>query len=283
MILATIDVGTNSVKLLVAEARNGRVRPLEERVTITRLGEGVEKSGHISRPAMDRTLEALVDFREHARSRRAWNIAAVGTRVLRAAKNAGEFVKRCRGELDLDVRVLSGPEEARLAFLGATEGKTGVAALDIGGGSTEIMTLRSAKSWNVGAVTLTERFGDDVEAMAREVRRAVKPGTLPRRLIGIGGAVATAVAIQRKRDLTPGIVHGRRLSIGQVREMRDRLAAMTLEERKHVTGLEPARADIIVAGLTILAEVMEKARFSSMTASARGLRHGLALELASKL
>lgn len=283
MILATIDVGTNSVKLLVAEAARGRVRPIEEHVTITRLGEGVEKTGQISRPAMDRTLEALVDFREHARSRRAWNISAVGTRVLRAAKNAGEFVRRCRGELDLDLRVISGNEEARLAFLGATGGRKDVAAIDVGGGSTELITAKSAKSWNVGAVTLAERFDDDVEAMTREVRRVFKPGKLPGTLVGIGGTVATAVAVQRKRDLTPAVVHGRRLTLARIRAMRDRLAGMTLAERKRVKGLEPGRADIIVAGLVILAEAMVLGGFDELTASARGLRHGLALELASKV
>ncbi|MBI2901791.1 MAG: Ppx/GppA family phosphatase [Planctomycetes bacterium] len=292
MILAAMDLGTNSVKLLVAEARGGRLRPIEERAVITRLGEGLERNRLISEPAMDRTLEALVGFREIARRRHAWDIAAVGTRVFRDAKNARVFVRRCRTELDLPVRVLSGAEEARLGFVGATEGLGSATVVDVGGGSTQIMAgdrgrLRLGRSADVGAVVVTEAHLRSDPPSPRELEEArarvgppldalLRRAKLPHALVGIGGTITSAAAIHWKRTS----IHGCALSLAAIDALRDRLAAMPLERRRGVRGLEPARADVIVAGLLILSEVMRRGGFAELHASARGLRHGVAIELA---
>jgi exopolyphosphatase/guanosine-5'-triphosphate,3'-diphosphate pyrophosphatase len=293
--LATLDVGTNSVKLLVARVERGRILPIEERVLITRLGEGVNRTHRISSEAMDRTLEALVGFREIARRRKAWQFSAVGTRVLRAAKNAQEFVHRCKKELDLSLRILSGKEEARLSFLGAAWNREVATAVDIGGGSTEFMIGRRGRllrgtSVNLGAVALTERFfrGDPVPPKEMSAAQSMIRKQLSRlslrfstsTLLGIGGTVATAISLHQKRTLGPKAIQGARLTTTQVDTLRDRLATLTLAERKKLPGLEPARADIIVAGLVILSEVLHCGGFHELRASTWGIRHGVALEMA---
>ncbi len=294
MILGAIDVGTNSVKLLIVDSKRGRLVPVAERVTITRLGEGVEKTRRISAEAMDRTLEALVGFRELARRRRAWTLEAVGTRVLRMAENAGDFVRRCRKELDLPVRILSGEEEARLGYVGATGGSESCAVLDVGGGSAQLIVRGRGRSVDVGAVVLTEAFlrtdpprPEELRAArdraARELRGLVRGRKLPSDLVGIGGTIATAAAIRRRRKIGPEAAHGCRLPLRSVDALRDRLAAMTIGERRRVRGLDPARADIIVAGLVVVGEAMRAGGFEELRTSAYGLRHGLALEMATRV
>lgn len=281
MRVAAVDIGTNSVKLLIVS--NGRT--VDERVVVTRLGEGVERTGRISGRAMDRTLEALVWFREIARKRKAWDLRVVGTRVLRMARNAREFVRRCREELDLPVRILSGAEEARLGYLGATGGARGVAVLDVGGGSAQFIVDGRGRSAAVGAVVVTESHlrsdppaPDEIAKARRHVRaRAAKLVRKAPKLVGIGGTIATAAAIREGR------VHGVRLRLGDIDELLARLAAMPLEDRKRVKGLDPARADIIVAGLLIVGEILRAGGFGELLVSGHGLRHGLALEMASKL
>lgn len=295
MILAAVDVGTNSVKLLIARVERSRVSPVEERVVITRLGEGVERTHRIAGAAADRTLEVLADYRERIHRRSVRKVAVVGTRVLRAAKNASDFAMRCEFEAGLPLRILTAEEEARLAFRGAASGFPEATVVDIGGGSAQISRGAGgwlARSWsvNVGAVVVTERrlrhdpptrseLRAALEGVDRQIRGIFDCGGFPRPLVGVGGTVATAVAIHRRRKPTTGAVHGQVLKASTVLELRDLLAAMPLSQRRSIPGLEPARADIIVGGLLILGEVLRLGGFPELRAFSFGLRHGLALEL----
>ncbi len=305
MKLAAIDIGTNSVKLLVGSVGRGKVRPALERVEVTRLGEGLQKSRRISPEAADRTLERLSEFARLARELGARKVVAAGTRVLRAARNARGFLRRCRRETGLRVRVLTESEEARLAYRGARAAARTPRAVvvDIGGGSMQL-TLGTPRGveWHggaaIGAVVLTERFlrGDPPRARElaglrnriRERLEAPLAGLKAARagreaeLVGVGGTVAAlaAVSLRLPRPL-PERIHGRRMTARRVAALAGRLAGMSLARRRRVPGIEPGRADIIAAGAAILVEVMRGGGFPALRVSAAGLRHGLLLELAS--
>ena len=186
---AAIDVGTNSVKLLVGRVEGTTVTPLLHRSINTRLGEGLHASGQIAPEAADRTMAALKELRDLATSRGAERVAAVGTLALREAANAAEFLARGRSEAGLDIRILTGQEEARLSYQGASSAAATdeVLAIDIGGGSTEIMQgtrTELARSWSLdlGAVTMTEEFlrsdppgADEMLTLSAEIRRHLLP------------------------------------------------------------------------------------------------------------
>lgn len=298
MTLAAIDVGTNSVKLLVGRVEGREVAPLLHRSTVTRLGEGLDRSGRISAPAADRTIAALKEYLALAREKGATSIAAAGTQVFRAASNAADVLARIRQETELEVRVLTGEEEARLAFRGAAgAAKTPrVLAIDIGGGSTEVMAGGGEElhaSWSVatGAVTLTERHlqsdpptSAEMLALAADVNRALEPVVVragpDAELVGIGGTVAALLrALRLTTGDDPKEHHGRFVAFPEIEALSIRLSLMTTREREAL-GLEPGRADIVVAGAWLLTAAMSRIEARGLRASARGLRHGLLLELA---
>src|SRR6185295_15806133 len=216
--LAAIDIGTNSVKLLIGRVLDRKVTPLLHRSVITRLGEGLQKSGEISTEAADRTIEALAEFRSLAESRGATRTQAVGTLAIRAAKNGRGFVERCAREAGLEIRVLTGEEEARLSFQGAAGASQAaqVLGIEIGGGSTQIMVGTSAKlhaSWSLtmGAVTLTEEFlrtdppaADEMMTMSAAIRRQLQQVVArvgkEGELVGIGGTVSAILTQLRRND-----------------------------------------------------------------------------------
>jgi exopolyphosphatase/guanosine-5'-triphosphate,3'-diphosphate pyrophosphatase len=289
MTLAAIDVGTNSVKLLVGCISAGRVIALLSRARITRLGEGLGRGKRISPEAAERTLAALTEFRRLAEESGARALAAAGTRALRAASNRAAFLSRCRTEAGVEVRVLSGRDEARLAFRGATgavRSSGPVAAIDVGGGSTEIMVgeppdrLRAAWSLPLGAVTLTERFlahdPPDAEELGRlraEVRRRLArvPARRAGEILGIGGTASTVLRLTGR---------GGRASRHEVEALAEHLSLRTAAERERM-GVEPGRADIVAAGAWVLAEAMRRLGADHLRAAEGGLRHGILLELAS--
>ncbi len=300
MTLAAIDVGTNSVKLLVGRVEGRDVVPVLHRSVVTRLGEGVDATGRISRAAADRTLAQLKEYRGLAVERGAKAVAAAGTQVFRGASNAGEFIARARQEAGVEIRVLTGPEEARLSFLGAAgAAKTPRAlAIDIGGGSTEVMVGSGEDlhaSWSVpaGAVTLTERHlrsdppsSTEMLALAANVQEALEPVVVRAgtdcELVGIGGTVG---ALLKALRLTTGEDardhHGRFVPFPEIEALSIRLSLMTLKDREGL-GLEPGRADIVIAGAWLLVAAMSRVEARGLRASARGLRHGLLLELARR-
>jgi exopolyphosphatase/guanosine-5'-triphosphate,3'-diphosphate pyrophosphatase len=298
--LAAIDVGTNSVKLLVGRVSGRSVTPLLHRTIITRLGEGLQQTGAISGPAADRTLAALAEFQALAKERGAERIAAVGTLALRAARNGRAFADRCAHETGLELRILTGEEEARLSFQGAVGASAAeqVLGIEIGGGSTQIMVGTHAKlhaSWslNMGAVVLTDEFlktdppaaGEMVamsSAISRHLQNVVARVGKDGELVGIGGTVSAILALLRKNDgADPREFHQTSVAFETISALSIHLSLKTVAERERL-GLEKGRADIIVAGAWILTASMSHLGAGSLRASAHGLRHGLLIEMASR-
>jgi exopolyphosphatase/guanosine-5'-triphosphate,3'-diphosphate pyrophosphatase len=293
---AAIDVGTNSVLLLVVERDPaGRLVSLDERLEITRLGRGVDRTRRLDPGSIADTVEALARFAAVARGHGAREILVTATSAARDAENGGEFFARAREAAGVEVEVISGDLEAELSYEAAARdfGGPGVrlAMVDIGGGSTEIVQgegkrLGFRKSLDVGAVRLTERWlGSDPatpEELARlrnDVRGAlavVPPAAPGTGLVGIAGTITTLCAIDLGVDGYDGrLVHGRELSVRTVWELAVRLGALPLAERKRVPGLPEKRADTIVAGAEILVAVLERLGLDRLTVSDRGVRWGL--------
>lgn len=299
MSFAAIDLGTNSVKLLVGNVTDGKVVPDLHRIQITRLGEGLHASGTIAAAAGERTVKALVEFRALAEERKVERIAVVGTQALRLARNSEEFLGRCEREAGVKVRILTGDEEARLAFQGAASAAQSprIAAVDIGGGSTEIMIgtragLERAWSLAIGAVLLTEQYlrsdppgEEEMHVMSASIERQVRtvdlvPGPQVE-LVGIGGTVSSLLGLIRKQAEAEPRAYARQLiPFDAISSLAIHLSLRTTAEREGM-GLERGRADIIVAGAWILTAVMSHLGANALRASTQGLRHGLLIELAA--
>jgi exopolyphosphatase/guanosine-5'-triphosphate,3'-diphosphate pyrophosphatase len=296
--IATIDVGTNTVLLLVAErAEDGVLRPLAERATITRLGEGVDRSRRLLPAAIARTRTCLGDYAKIARELGAQRIAVVGTSALRDAAGGDDIRASVRQLFGVDLRVVSGDEEARLTFLGALSGlsRSAEAAVvfDIGGGSSEIVigrvkdgsaSISYARSFDVGSVRLTERHGEDrreLDAAAKSAFLDVPPLPAGVEPVGVAGTMTSLAAVALA--LSPydaERVHGHVLRVDELRAVVNRLASMDVETRRAVAGMEPKRADVIVAGGTIALALLDRWACTSVRISDRGVRWGMAQELA---
>jgi exopolyphosphatase/guanosine-5'-triphosphate,3'-diphosphate pyrophosphatase len=297
---ATLDIGTNTVLLLVADATPGGLSPVLERATITRLGQGVDRTRELLPEARERTLQCLRAYAEDLSRLGVARVAAVGTSALRDARGGAELVAEATRILGVAPSVIGGEREAELTFRGALSGldvKGPVTVFDVGGGSTEVVTgnaehvITSAVSHDIGSVRLFERHvTTDPPSVAELARvredvdrtlatRAIPP---PATLVGVAGTVTTLAAIALGlADYDPSRVHGQLLSIATVRALVERLASLPLEERKTIKGLEPARADVIVVGGTIVERVMSVTQSDALVVSDRGVRWGLLEELAS--
>lgn len=299
MTLAAIDIGTNSVKLLVGRVEGRRVTPLLHRTINTRLGEGLQQTGAISGEAADRTLAALAELQALAKDRRAERIQAVGTLVLRAARNGRNFADRVAAEIGLPIRILTGEEEAKLSFQGAVGASAAeqVLGIEIGGGSTQIMVgtharLHASWSLNMGAVVLTEEFlrsdppgAEQMVAMSsaisRHLQNVVARVGRDGELVGIGGTVSSLLTQLRKSDGgDPREFHSASVPFETVSALSIHLSLKTVAERERL-GFEKGRADIIVAGAWILTAAMSHLEARTLRASAHGLRHGLLIDMAS--
>ncbi len=297
--VAVIDIGTNSILLLVAEkAPGGRLRPVADFSEITRLGEGIDSSGTLAPPAVQRSLEAVRGFAERARELRADRIRAIGTSALRDASNAADFTAPAQEIIGTPVQVVSGEEEARLSWLSVVTDDSlhltpPVAVADVGGGSTEIIrgdeaSPFCAQSIDIGAVRLTERYltGDPPDAESVERARSAAEGSLRSRIgdiraagmAGIGGTIVNIARILRGTgDHTA--VHGSIVSRREISDLIGRLAGMTLTARREVPGLEAKRADVIVGGAIVFEALLGILGHESITVSIRGARFGLAGEI----
>jgi exopolyphosphatase / guanosine-5'-triphosphate,3'-diphosphate pyrophosphatase len=296
---AVVDVGTNSVKLFVAErSADGAWTTLVDRSEITRLGEGLAETGRLGDEPVDRTLGALTAMADAARQLGAESIAAVGTAGLRIAADSERFAAAVREQAGLDLEVISGEEESRLAYLAAKAsvgvGNGTLVVFDTGGGSSQFTFGEGDRvderfSVDVGAVRFTERFGLDNEVDAETLADALKaiaadlarldgrPG--PDGLIGIGGAVTNLTAVKLElADYDPDAVRGSVLEAGEVERQIELYRTRSADERREIVGLQPKRAEVILAGACIVRTVLDKLGRDSLTASDRGLRHGLMLE-----
>lgn len=302
MRVAAIDIGTNSVLLLVAEKQGAGIVRICDIATITRLGEGVDATGELAGAAIERTLACLKSYAERIRAEGATKIGVVGTSAMRDAGQGSKLIEEATALLGVAPEVISGDREAELTFEGAltaldTTGK--VAVFDIGGGSTEIIvgtqlasgaTLKHAVSLDIGSVRLTERHIahdppqqrelEDLRGTVRDML-AGAPEIRDVPLVGVAGTVTTLAAIANEIDpYDGGMVHGSILTRMDLDDLLAKLAGCTLEERKAIAGLHPKRADVIVAGTIIADAICERADASRMIVSDRGVRWGLAKELA---
>ncbi len=300
---AVIDVGTNSIKFHVGRKRpDGSLETVLDENDIARLGEGLRETGKISPEPLERNARSVENFVKKARSMGIKSPVIVGTMALRTASNAQEFVSRVKTLTGLDVRIIPGEEEARLSWLAVLSGLPRISGelvtFDTGGGSTEFVfgqgdDIERRFSIPLGAVRITEEFfADDpvrpgsLEKARQEIRKSLGEGGLegsPHVLVGMGGTVTSLAAVKHEMvTYDPDVVQGSVLTAEDLGAMADRFASLTLDERRKIPGLQPKRADVILAGTCIVQEILEILGVSSFTVSDRGLRHGLAYELFSR-
>ena len=286
MRVAGIDVGSNSVRLLVADVEEGRVVELAARRVATRLGGGIGQ-GVLGEDAVRRTMEALAGFVAAIRPFRPERVVSAATSAVRDAANGAAFVASVRDALGLDIRVLTGDEEAAVSWRGVRAGlnldASDVVVMDIGGGSTEFSwdgagVLQTA-SVPAGAVRLTGAAlaVSGVDALLAPALARIR-GHRPRVMAGVGGTVTAACALKLGLgEYERGRLHGRVLARADVDDLAGMVAALSPRDRARLPGLDPERADIILAGLTIMTRVMAGLGFESLVASESGLAHGLVL------
>ena len=293
--VAAVDIGTNSTRLLIAEG----TREVERESIVTRLGEGVEATGRLGDEPQARVFAALEGYAEQIERHGATVRTAVMTSAVRDAANGAEFAAVVRDRYGLGAATLSGDEEARLTALGATatrEGSDPVVVIDIGGGSTELVVSAGDElvfhvSTQVGVVRHSERHlhsdppkAEELRALAEDARAAIE-AAVPAEVrsqpvvgIGVGGTATQLASVdlgltEHDRDR----VEGHAVSRERLEELRDRLAALPLAERREVRGLDPARAPTIVAGAVILREVLGAFTLDGFEASERDILWGVAL------
>ena len=296
---AAVDIGTNSVKLHVGERRAGNDwRTVVDRAEVTRLGEGLDETGSLQPEPVRRTADAVVGMVEESRREGAAEIAAVATAGMRIAKNPAELVNAVRDRCGVDIEVISGEEEARLAFVAATSevdvGEGALAVFDTGGGSTEFTFGRPERveeqfSLDVGAAPLTERFGlagavsedqlqEVFDALAEALAR-LDGRTRPDRIVGMGGALTNLAAVRHGlATYDPEVVQGTVLDRAEVDRQIALYRTRTAEQRREIVGLQPNRAEVILAGACVVRAVLDRLHCDELTVSDRGLRHGLIVE-----
>jgi exopolyphosphatase/guanosine-5'-triphosphate,3'-diphosphate pyrophosphatase len=311
--VATIDIGTNTVLLLIVEVGDdGSVVPIVDRAEITRLGQGVDRSRELAPEAIERTLACLSEYAAEIAKCRVDRVGVVGTSAMRdaGAANAndrkGEFIERAASILGVEPRVVSGDQEASLAFAGGLFGlglKGELTAFDVGGGSTEIIRgevegarveVHERTSLDVGSVRLYERhvrtdppsaseMGAVRAAVFDQLRGLAPPTSGDRSLVGMAGTVTTLAAVARGIDpYDPKRVHGMRLGADEIAATSRMLTALPVADRKKVRGLDPKRADVIPVGAAIVEAVIGWAKAGNVIVSDRGVRWGVALELSAE-
>lgn len=288
MIVAVIDVGTNSTRLLIADVINGEVKVLQSELTTTRLGEGMEK-GYLLKPAVDRTLVVIKKYLKTIQALPVERMLVVATSAVRCAKNRKDFLEMSKSQTNVQIQVLSGQEEALFGYLGVLSSlpvnPKEVVVMDVGGGSTEFTWQKggriSSRSINVGAVRATEgRYPED------QIRRLLKPvldeinEISPAGLVGTGGTATTLAAMALRLPVyNPVLTHGYIIKYAQIADIFSLLSATPLEKRQQLPGLQPERADIIIAGGQIILLVLAGLGIDSLLVSEADLMYGLALKL----
>jgi len=290
--VAAVDLGTNSTRLLVADVEDGRVDELDRETVITRLGEGVDRRRRLLPVPIARVRNTLVDFRRRAEELGAERTLLVATSAVRDAENGEAFLGEIEWSYGFDTELLSGDEEAAMTLRGVSVGRElepGTLLLDVGGGSTELTLPDFRVSLDVGSVRLTERFlasdpptADELEACRAAVHSVLEAHAADldvRQAIGVAGTITTIAALELggyDRDR----VHGYRIARESAEHQLERLAALPLEERRRLPGLEPARAPVIVAGAAIVVEVLRCFDLDELEASEHDLLTGAALAAA---
>jgi exopolyphosphatase / guanosine-5'-triphosphate,3'-diphosphate pyrophosphatase len=297
---AVIDVGTNSVKFHVAERLREEPgwQTVVDRAEVTRLGEGIDETGEIGAEPLERTIAAIRGMVDEAKDRGALVIAAVGTAALRACGNREAVLAAIRARTGLNVEVIPGGEEGRLAFLAVQTGLLSpdahLAVFDTGGGSSQFTFGHGGHvdeqfSVPLGAVAPTERFGlahavtpavlDEARAAIAADLSSLDGRQAPDALVGMGGAVTNMTAVKHGMAVyDPSVVQGTVLDRAEIDRQIELYRSLDVVERRKIVGLQPARAEVILAGALIVRTVMEKLGQASLTVSDRGLRHGVLVE-----
>jgi exopolyphosphatase/guanosine-5'-triphosphate,3'-diphosphate pyrophosphatase len=283
-----VDLGTNSTRLLVADVLDGHVEEVERRTEITRLGEGVDERRKLLPLPIARVRNVLTEYRRDLQRLGAERVLTIATSAVRDAENGEAFLGEIEWSYGFTTRLLTGDEEAALTLRGVATGRRlgdGTLVLDVGGGSTELITTASRTSVDVGSVRLTERHlhsdpptRNELEAAARDVRELL-PDLEPTGAVGVAGTITTLAALElggydRER------VHGYRLTREAVERQLERLASLPLSERRELPGLEPERAPVILGGAVVVREVLDRYGLDGLEVSERDLLHGAALEAA---
>ncbi len=308
MNFATIDIGSNTILLLIAQFdAQGKIIPLVEKAEITRLGQGLSETGILNEEAMERTLFALRQFTDLCHRNQVSAIACIGTEALRLAHNSKEFVDRVKKQCGFVLEIIPGKKEAELAYLSAIldfeDHYSNLVVLDIGAGSTEIIwplendgstAKLQAISMRMGSVRFTEEFihSDPIsdldfktlsekieEKLTKDLDPLPKPwiqSQAPLTLIGLAGTLTTLSAIDQALPVYEHErIQGAKLSFTRLEQLIQNLRSKPLAERKQMPGMEPKRADVLLAGAVILEKVMQKLGVKEVVVSDHGIRYGL--------
>jgi exopolyphosphatase/guanosine-5'-triphosphate,3'-diphosphate pyrophosphatase len=280
VIVAAVDLGTNTTRLLVGAVEDGRVEELHRETRITRLGEGVDARRRLLPVPIARVRNALSDYRRTAESLGAERTLLVATSAVRDAENGEAFLGEIEWSYGFATRLLSGDDEAELTQRGVGDLGTTTLLVDIGGGSTELALDGFRTSLSIGSGRFTERHGEDVEASI-QAARALLPELHPRGAIGVAATITSIAALDLGlEEYDRARVHGHLLTRDGTRAQLERLAALPLEERRRVPALDPDRAPVIVAGGAILLAILDGYGLGSIRVSERDLLDGAALAAA---
>lgn len=306
MRLASIDIGTNTILMLVADVeRNGTLSVVRDEHFIARLGKGVDEHGFIQKETFQRVRRILSQLKSIADSNGVQHLAACGTSALRDAANRQEFIDFIREHLPIDIKILSGQEEAESTYLGAVseyleDSPSGeYAVLDIGGGSTELVTgtgsnVSSAVSIDIGSVRLTERILknsppentalEDAVKLVQNHLHHISPLPSATTLIGVAGTLTTLAALNLQlKTFDKTLINRYVLTKETIERIFQELRHLTLDQIRRYPQIHPSRADILLAGILILLETLHKVNLSQITVSDRGLRYGILLQMARTL
>ena len=307
MKIGTIDIGTNSMRLLIADYKNNKIENRKKYINITRIGQGVDDKGYITEEALERNLNALKEFADKCIEEKCEKVYCMGTSALRDSKNGQDFVNRAKELTNIDVKIICGEEESNLGFMGVLEGAGGdksnyILVLDIGGGSTEFIVgnedgIKFCKSENVGALRMTEKFittdpisDEEFNKMSDFIEKTISStldkikGMHVSKLVGIGGAITSLSAMNQQLEVySMEKVHNSVVTKKDLEKILQNLKKMTLSDKKTIKGLQPKRADIITAGVKILHIVMEKLEIEKIMISEYDNLEGLICQNSKKM
>lgn len=297
---AVIDIGTNSVKFILAEmGADGKFITVMDRNNIAQLGEGLKETGALSQEAMKRNCAAIKEFADMARANGAKEVFAVGTMALRKAKNTADFLGMVKEAAALEVRVIPGDDEARYSYLavasGIDLGHGKLVIIDTGGGSTEFVfgegdRLDRRFSLELGALRVTEEYlkadppsVDGIESAGKHIDEFLSEngvGGRADKLVGMGGGITSMASVMFGMvEYDADRVQGCRLSLAEVERQIALYSSRTVEQRRSIVGLQPKRADSILASALIVKGIMQRRGVDGLTVSDRGLRHGLLYDI----
>lgn len=302
MRLAVIDLGTNSTRLLIADIEGSQLLEVQRRSVITRLGDGVDRNGNLNSEAIFRTVYVLKEFALKIKEEEVEKVRCIGTSSLRDAENARELSLMIKEDFGFELEILSGAEEARLSFLGATKSRDPnftYLVFDVGGGSTEIgcgkgFNPDKTVSLDIGCVRLSERFlksnppeAGELEALELEIDK-ILTGHLANcnyrvdKALGLAGTVTTlAAVVQKMTEYDPRKIHGFSLSRNTVEDLYNRFRNLTYKEISRIPGIQSGRETVILAGTALVLSIMNRFLLVSLEVSESDILDGALLELKS--